>query len=86
MAKDPLDGGELYVVIRRAVVDAIWDVIGTIAVLILALIVILVGLTMVSFGLRTTGTNALLAGSFGIVLVVLAGLGVAREFRLWPFR
>lgn len=81
-----LTPGERYTIIRRAVYDAIWDVIGTIAMLILALIVIIAGLGFLSMGLRSGTTTGWLAAAFGVVLIGLALIGVLREFKLWPFR
>lgn len=80
------DDVETYWLVRRAVRDGIWDVIGTVVTVVVAAVLVFLGLALVSQGLsggRLPG-GALLA-AVGAVLVVGAVVMVLRELRLWPF-
>ena len=81
----PDDDLEDYWRMRRAVRDAIWDVIGTIVTVVVAVTLGFVGVAIVLQGLRSQGAAGLLPAAFGAVLVVGGAVLLAREFRLWPF-
>ncbi|MDX1744712.1 MAG: hypothetical protein R3324_02145 [Halobacteriales archaeon] len=85
MEDGDLTPAEQYTIIRRAVSDAVWDVIGTLALLVLAVVLILVGVGFIASGLRTGAATGLLPMVFGVVLIGVALVAVFREFSLWPF-
>lgn len=67
---DGMDEGTLYLVVRRAVEDAILNVIGTLLLVGVALLVIWVG-AMVA--VRTPSTAGLVAGSIAILIGMYIG-------------
>ena len=68
-----LDEGALYVVVRKAVEDAILGVIGTLLLVGLALVLVWVGVAMALSSDPTAGVVPLVAG----VAIALVGLYVA---------
>lgn len=77
---------EEYWLMRRAVRDAIWDVVGTVLSVVLAGVLLFVGIAVASRGLlEAGGTTGLLLAAFGLVLVAAAVVQFLREFRLFPF-
>ena len=80
-----LDADETYAVVRRAVRDAIWDVLGTLAMAAFAVVLLFVGVSVASAGLRATGPLRWLTLAFGVVVAVAAFVQLLREFRIGPF-
>lgn len=78
-AEPSIDRDELYPVVRRAVEDALWDVVGGVAY---GLFLVLLGL--VGLGLLTTGAGSGLVGIglplavSGGIIVLVAGAGLVR--------
>lgn len=87
MDSDPssLTGPELYVVVRKAVADAIWDVIGGVVTVLFGGLLVYAGLLMAASGFGSTSTGGLLLGLFGLVLAFGAAAVLAREFDVRPF-
>ena len=79
------DDLEAYWRMRRAVRDAIWDVIGTIVTVLIAVALGFLGVAIVLQGLQSQGAAGLVPVAFGAVLVVGGAVLLAREFRRWPF-
>lgn len=87
MPSSDLDEQELYVVVRRAVRDGVWDVLGTIAMLLFAGLLFLFGATFAASGIQEgTGPTSWLPVAFGVVLMALAVVYVLRDLDLLPFR
>ena len=85
MPSEPSDV-ERYWIVRRAVRDAIWDVIGTLVTVLVAGFLLFFGLAVLAQGVTgDVATRGPLPIVVGAVLVVLAVAVVLREFRLWPF-
>ena len=77
---------EEYWILRRAVRDAIWDVIGTLVTVLVAGFLLFLGLAILAqWATAGAGVDGPLPGVLGAVLVVVAVVVVLREFRLWPF-
>lgn len=82
-----IDAPELYVVVRKAVEDAVWSVLGSLFTLTLTFALFLVGLqiAIAGTGLVTTPASYVVPLA-GVVLMTLAVLLALRELRLWPFQ
>jgi hypothetical protein len=84
-AARPLTSDEQYTVIRRAVEDALWSVLGTAVYAVFLAVLFVVGLSMLAGGLlaadQSGGLTLLL---FGGVLFTGAGIELARTFGLFP--
>ena len=79
------DDLEDYWRMRRAVRDAIWDVIGTIVTVLIAVGLGFLGVAIGAQGLQRPGAAGLIPAAFGLVLLAAGAVLLAREFRLWPF-
>ena len=80
------DDVEQYWMIRRAVRDGIWDVIGTVLTVGVAGLLLFVGLAIASRGaFGDAGGRSLLTVAFGAVLVLGAVVVFLREFDIYPF-
>jgi hypothetical protein len=81
----PPTSDEQYTVVRRAVEDALWAVLGTAVYAVFLAILLVVGLSMLAGGLfaadRSGGLTLLLVGG---VLFAGAGIELARTFGLFP--
>ncbi|WP_276259410.1 hypothetical protein [Haloglomus litoreum] len=80
-----LTGDEQYAVVRRAVEDALWSVLGTAVYAVFLAVLFVVGLSMLAGGLfaadQPGGLTLLLVG---VVLFGGAGLELVRTFGLFP--
>ena len=80
------DAGEVYVAVRRGVYDAVWDVIGSLAITVFSFILVAIGLAVASAGVQNDGSQAVLTIVFGVVIAVVGVLQFLHEFDVWPFR
>lgn len=80
-----LDAEDVYVAVRRGVYDAVWDVLGTLAMTALSGLLVVVGASLVAAGLGADGPGALLGVAFGLVVATIGVLQLLREFDRWPF-
>ena len=86
MPSSDLDKHELYLIIRRAIRDAIWDVIEKILTVFVAIIVIFVGGGFAAQGFQSSSDpRGWLAVVFGLVLMAAGVVYFLREFDLLPF-
>lgn len=86
MTLERLDEGELYFLIRKAVTDAIWGVLATLAMILFSGFLVLVGGSFIATGATSATGNGLLPMAFGGAMVGVGLLTVLREFGIWPFK
>jgi hypothetical protein len=87
MPSSELDKQTLYVVMRKAVHDAIWDIIQKLLTVFITAILVTVGVGFAAQGFRgVPGSGGWLAGSFGVVLAIAGIVYFLKEFDLLPFR
>lgn len=86
MPSGDLDEQELYVVVRRAVRDGVWDVLGTLMTLVFAGLLFLFGASFAASGVQGAGPTSWLPVAFGVVLMTLAVVYVLRDLALLPLR
>ena len=75
---------EEYLLMRRAVRDAIWDVIEKLLTVFIVILLLTIGVAFTTQGFRGEA-GGWLAGIFGIVLVIVAIGYFLREFDLLPW-
>lgn len=76
---DDITAGDWYVIIRRAVRDALWDVLGDLFTLLIAAVLVLMGLQLVAVSLTGGLAPPALAGA--AVGLVVGGLGAYLVWR-----
>lgn len=87
MPSSELDEQALYVVMRKAVYDAIWDIIQKLLTVFITAILVTIGVGFAARGFRgVPGSGGWLAGIFGVVLAVVGIIYFLREFDLLPYR
>lgn len=85
--RSDLDADDIYAITRRAIRDAIWDVLGTIAYLGFITLLVLIGLSSLSAGLSgLPEPGSVLTVVFGGVVLIVAVLLALDEFGVPPFR
>lgn len=70
-----VDAEELYPVVRRAVEDALWNIVGSVFYGLFLVLLGLVGVQLVLFGIYAT-TSPLTLGVVGLGTLLVAGAGV----------
>lgn len=70
-----VDAEELYPVVRRAVEDALWNIVGSVFYGLFLVLLGLVGVQLVLFGTYAT-TSPLTLGVVGLGTLLVAGAGV----------
>lgn len=86
MPSSELDEQTMYVVMRKAVHDAIWDIIQKLLTVFITAILVTVGVGFAAQGFRDApGSGGWLAGIFGVVLAAVGIVYFLREFDLLPF-
>lgn len=78
---DDLEPGELYVVVRRGVRDALWDVLADLFSLLIAVVLFVLGVQLLVVSLSGgVGLPAIAGAGVGLVLVGLAAFEIYRTF------
>lgn len=78
---DDLTAGDRYVIIRRAVRDALWDVLGDLFTILIATVLVLLGVQLAGISLAGGfGPPELAGAAVGLALLGLAGYMIWRAF------
>lgn len=82
---ESLDGPELYVVVRKAVADAIRDVLRDVATAVVGTGLVVAGVLLAVGGLGTPGANGWTRVVAGLVVALGGVASLAARFEFWPF-